>query len=213
MKYYTQTWNKHRIWPPVQPTFRVCRSRPVYRTIITAHIWSDCIVDYPDGVSIKTVLSVRTPYLYSLFQRKRMLLLADQEIPVLSMSDSMLASLRQHLQEGSQWMLVVGKRICRMVLRRVLKIVKRDYELRHEWSSVRLSAWNNSIPIGRIFMKFDIDCFSKICRKKFKFQYTFLITSRSFLLRMRKFFSGKICRETQNAFYVQWMFFESCAIF
>jgi len=84
------------------------------------------------------------------------------------MSDSMLASLR-HLQEGSQWMLAVGNRICRMVFRRVLKIVKSDYELRHEWSSVRLSACNNSIPIGRIFMKFDIWVFFENLSKKFKF--------------------------------------------
>ena len=35
--------------------------------------------------------------------------------------------------------------------------------------SVRPSAWNNSAPTGRIFMKFDIDCFSKICRENSSF--------------------------------------------
>ena len=39
--------------------------------------------------------------------------------------------------------------------RRVCKIAKSDYELRHAWD-VPLSAWNNSVLIGRIFMKFDI---------------------------------------------------------
>jgi hypothetical protein len=29
---------------------------------------------------------------------------------------------------------------------------------------VRPSAWNNSAPIGRIFMKSDLENFSKICR-------------------------------------------------
>jgi hypothetical protein len=36
--------------------------------------------------------------------------------------------------------------------RRVRKIAKSDYYLRH----VRLSAWNNSAPTGRILMKHDI---------------------------------------------------------
>ena len=30
--------------------------------------------------------------------------------------------------------------------------------------SVHLSAWSNSAPIGEIFMKFDYERFSKICR-------------------------------------------------
>jgi hypothetical protein len=41
--------------------------------------------------------------------------------------------------------------------RRVRKIAKSDYRLRHVCPSVRLSAtWKISAPTGRIFMKFDI---------------------------------------------------------
>ena len=50
------------------------------------------------------------------------------------------------------------------VFMRVCKISKRDYSLRH----VHLSAWNNSVPTGQIFMKFDISIFFRISRK-FKF--------------------------------------------
>jgi len=35
--------------------------------------------------------------------------------------------------------------------------------------SVRLSAWNNSAPIGRIFMKFNISVFFENTSRKFKF--------------------------------------------
>ena len=35
--------------------------------------------------------------------------------------------------------------------------------------SVRLSAWNNSVPIGRIFMKFVIGVFLEKLSRKFKF--------------------------------------------
>jgi hypothetical protein len=31
--------------------------------------------------------------------------------------------------------------------------------------SVRLTAWNNLVPIGRIFVKFDIRVLKKICQK------------------------------------------------
>jgi len=65
--------------------------------------------------------------------------------------------------------------------------------------SVCLSAWNNSAPIGRIFVKFYILVFFENLSRKFKFrqnltrimdtlhddQYTFLILSRSILHRMR----------------------------
>ena len=34
---------------------------------------------------------------------------------------------------------------------------------------VRLSAWNNSVPTGRIFMKFDIRLFFENTLRKFKF--------------------------------------------
>jgi len=36
--------------------------------------------------------------------------------------------------------------------------------------SVRLSAWNNSAPAGRILFKFDIWVFSENLSRKFKFQ-------------------------------------------
>ena len=35
--------------------------------------------------------------------------------------------------------------------------------------SARLSAWNNSVPTGRIFMKFDILVFFENKPRKFKF--------------------------------------------
>ena len=61
--------------------------------------------------------------------------------------------------------------------------------------SVHLSAWNNSAPTGRIFMKFDIGLFFENLLRKVKFnynqtritstvhedQYTLLITSHSVL--------------------------------
>jgi hypothetical protein len=37
--------------------------------------------------------------------------------------------------------------------------------------SVRLPAWNNSAPNGRIFMKFDIRVFLENLLRKFKFHY------------------------------------------
>jgi hypothetical protein len=37
------------------------------------------------------------------------------------------------------------------------------------YSSVCPSAWNNSAPTGRIFMKFDVCVFSKICRENSSF--------------------------------------------
>jgi hypothetical protein len=80
--------------------------------------------------------------------------------------------------------------------------------------SVRLSAWNNWTPTGRIFMKFDIlNTSRKSVGKKCKFyknltvtlhedQYTFFIIFRSVLLRMKNVSDGN-CRENQNTFCVQ----------
>jgi hypothetical protein len=51
------------------------------------------------------------------------------------------------------------------VVRRVCEIAKRDYYLRQVCLSVRSSAWSNSDPTLRTFMKFDIEYFSKICRE------------------------------------------------
>jgi len=42
------------------------------------------------------------------------------------------------------------------VFRRVRKVAKSDYSLRHVCPSVLLSTCNNSAPTGQIFMKFDI---------------------------------------------------------
>jgi hypothetical protein len=47
------------------------------------------------------------------------------------------------------------------VFKRVLKIAKSDYQLRHVCPSVSLSACNNLVHNRRIFMKFDIGLFSK----------------------------------------------------
>ena len=88
------------------------------------------------------------------------------------------------------------------------KIAKSDYKLRH----VCPFAWNNSCTTGRVFTKFDE--FSKIYRENschcnltsvtdmlHEDQHTFLIGSRSFLLRMRNS-SGKknSCIGNQNLF-------------
>jgi hypothetical protein len=86
--------------------------------------------------------------------------------------------------------------------------------------SVRLSAWSNSSPTGRIFIKFDIWVFFENLSRKFKFhenvtrikgtwheaEYIFLIISRSILLRMRNV-SDKHCRESQNTHFVFSNFF------
>jgi len=52
---------------------------------------------------------------------------------------------------------------------RVRKIAKSDFELRLVCLSVCRSAWNNSAPTGRIYMKFYH--FSKIFRETFMFHY------------------------------------------
>ena len=86
--------------------------------------------------------------------------------------------------------------------------------------SVRSSAWNNSAPTGRIFMKFDIWGFFENLPKKnhvslksdrnkgtlHEDQCTFFIVSRSFLLRVRNI-SDKSSRENQNTHFVFSNFF------
>jgi hypothetical protein len=81
--------------------------------------------------------------------------------------------------------------------------------------SVRLSAWNNSVPTRRILIKFDIWwCFvnmpikSKLHWNRTSIKgtlhedlYAFFIISRSFLLRMKNIWN-KSCRETRNAHFV-----------
>ena len=46
------------------------------------------------------------------------------------------------------------------------KTAKSDYQLRHVCLSVRLSAWNNSAPTGRIFVKFGMWRFFETLSKK-----------------------------------------------
>ena len=94
--------------------------------------------------------------------------------------------------------------------------------------SVRLSAWNNSVPIGRIFIKFGIWTFIEILSRKFKLyqirtiitgtlhedQYTFFIISRSIILIMRNL-PDRICRENQTTHFIfnNLFFSKNCAIF
>jgi len=58
-------------------------------------------------------------------------------------------------------------------LRCIRKLAISDCELRHVClsvrPSVRLFAWNNSAPIGQIFMKFDISVFFENLPKKIPF--------------------------------------------
>ena len=77
--------------------------------------------------------------------------------------------------------------------------------------SIRPTARNNSVPTGRILIKFDICAFFETLSRKFKFHYnptgitgtlhndvfTFMTISRQILLRMRTV-SSKSCRENQN---------------
>jgi hypothetical protein len=91
---------------------------------------------------------------------------------------------------------------------------------------VCLSAWNNSAATRRNFMKFDICIFFETLSRKFKFhenmtritgtlhqdRSTFIIISRSFLLRMRNT-SEKSCRGTQNTHFVANSFFSKIVQF
>jgi hypothetical protein len=95
------------------------------------------------------------------------------------------------------------------------KIAIRDCLIRLVCLSVRPSAWNNSAPTGRIFMKFDIWVFSENLSRIFKFYqdltritvnlhedwYIFFITSGSVLLRMRNA-SSKSCRWNQSIHFM-----------
>jgi hypothetical protein len=84
--------------------------------------------------------------------------------------------------------------------------------------SVRLSAWNNSAPTGRIFMIFWVFFYNLSRRCKFHWnltritgilrehQYMFLIMSRSVLVWMRNVSDG-ISRKNQNTNFVFSNFF------
>ena len=89
--------------------------------------------------------------------------------------------------------------------------------------SICRSTWNNSAPTGWIFMKFNHCVFFF----NFKFhvyvagitgtlhdeQYLFLITSRSFLLRMKNV-SDRSCRENQTHIFCSITYYtENCAIY
>jgi hypothetical protein len=99
----------------------------------------------------------------------------------------------------------------RVIFRRVRKFAKSDYYLRY----VCPFAWNNSAPIGPIFMKCNIWVFFENMSRKFKCNespirisgniqenhYTFLIITLSLLLR-RKNISHKCCRENYNTHFM-----------
>jgi hypothetical protein len=86
--------------------------------------------------------------------------------------------------------------------------------------SVCLSAWNNSVPTGRIFIKFDIWAFSENLSIKFKFHwnptrvtgsldgdvFTYITISRWILLRIRNV-SNKSHRENKNVHFMSNNFF------
>ena len=57
----------------------------------------------------------------------------------------------------------------KIIFRRVRKVAKSVYYLRHVCSSVFLSAWNNSATNGRMFTKFDVLDFFETLPRKFKF--------------------------------------------
>jgi hypothetical protein len=108
---------------------------------------------------------------------------------------------------------------CRVFMH-VLKIAESDDLLRHAclsvYPSVRLSAWNNSAPTGQISIKFNIWVFFENLSRKFKFhknrtiltgtlheyQYTFLIITPSFLLRIRNA-SEKRSWKNQNTYFMK----------
>jgi hypothetical protein len=83
------------------------------------------------------------------------------------------------------------------------------------------STWKNSVPTGRIFMKFDIRVFIENLLRKFKFhwnltkitgalhenQHTFMKISRRILIRIRDV-SDKICSEKENTSF---LYTEKCA--
>jgi hypothetical protein len=93
--------------------------------------------------------------------------------------------------------------------------------------SICPSAWNNSAPTGRIFMKLDIWVFFfenlstkiHVSLKSDKNNGTlhedvfmFMTVSRWIILRM-KHVSNKSCREKQNIFYVQLHFCKNLAVY
>jgi hypothetical protein len=82
-------------------------------------------------------------------------------------SDVRLELIRNHEHESD----ITHSRRLTDVLRRVRKIAKSDYYLRHTCPSVCLSAWNNSAPTGRIIVKFYIYVFFESLVGEFKFDW------------------------------------------
>jgi hypothetical protein len=93
------------------------------------------------------------------------------------------------------------------------------------FTSVHQSAWNNSAPIGRIFIKFGTCIFFKKLSRNSSFiksdenngtshedLCTFMIISRLILLRMRNL-SDKICRENKNTHFMSHNFFPKIMLF
>jgi hypothetical protein len=88
------------------------------------------------------------------------------------------------------------------------------------------SAWGNSVPAGRILMKFDIGVFSKICREKnfikicveqwalyITANISFLVISLTGLLRMINVLN-RSCRGNKSThFTFNNLFFENCAVY
>ena len=104
--------------------------------------------------------------------------------------------------------------IADLFIRRVRKIAKSDYQLRHVCLSAWPSPWNNPSPTGRICMKFGIWVFFEISVEEVKGSLksdrktgtlrevacTFMI-SRSFLLRIRNV-SDTSFRDYQNTHFM-----------
>jgi hypothetical protein len=102
-----------------------------------------------------------------------------------------------------------------MLCTRLRKTAKND----HQFLPVRLSvcldavcpsAWDNSLLIGRVFMKPDIWGFFEITGRRPMYLYDL---SRWILLKMQKV-SNKTCRENQNTYFVFTKFFppKSCRL-
>ena len=104
---------------------------------------------------------------------------------------------------------------CRLVFRSVRTLAKSGCQRCHVCPSVCPSVRSNSAPTGRSFTKFNIRFVEENLSRKFKFylnqkritgtlhddRHTFVITSRSVLLRVRNV-SDKSCRENQNTHFV-----------
>jgi hypothetical protein len=96
--------------------------------------------------------------------------------------------------------------------RGVRKLAKSGRQRRHVCLSIRLSAWHNSAPTGRIFMKW---CIFRKCVEKIQVSiksagilhealHIFTIACR--ILLKKRNVSYKSCRDNQNTAYPQYFF-------